>query len=974
MKKLIPTAAGGLPPEAWLTILSRRLILSMALITLLSGAVLHAQTYVKLSALPSSSPDSVTMLSVQDLSGTTYVNRKLYLKDLASYLGVNNNIAAFFLNPGDFIVSGGDSISINWNSANSGISSLTSGMIDSALGYIPVSPSDTTAMLSYLQSLINAGTTALLVNINSKLNGYLTALPSLSGDVTSSGNNVYLNPTGVTAGTYTNPSVKVNPEGRIDSISNGSPGGVASFNGRTGAVIPGVGDYTASMVGLGSVTNNLQLNASALSNDSSFSANSPSLVPTQHAVRTYVLSTMASGTAGVSSFNGRTGAVNPAFGDYTPSMVGLGNVTNRSTANDSLNALNAAAADTSALLNYLLELLNGRQAAGVYIIPSDTAAMLVYMQALINADTTALLNYINAKLNGLSSAGVSSVTAVSPLVSSGGTSPSISLSASGVAPGSYTNSNITVNSQGLITSASNGSGSGSSEVYWNTVSGTPTRANNYSFTITDNSGVNNYSSLYDRGTVLKWTDSGTKMAMINSSIYASNTVTITVMGDSISSTATMSSMMYAIDKAISIPFSRNGAMTLGIDIAGHFYADKTYKVFGIDCYHGSPGTSGSTIYNVVVQPTNPLWIAVGAGINTIAYSQDGISWTGLGTSIFSIQGNAVAYNGSMWIAVGQGSNTIAYSTNGTNWTAVSGSTSIFSTSGLCIAWNGNVWIAGGSGTNTMAYSTNGINWTAISGSASIFTSACRGIAWNGNMWVAVGNGTNSIAYSSVNTGTSGWTVVTNSTSIFSTQGNGVAWNGSIWLAAGYGSNSIAYSINGTSWTGEGNFTNEAYQIGWNGNLWVLAGYYSEGIAYSSNGITWTNTNTNLFNYSTYCVATNGFLWLTGGVIQNNNSIAYSTNGSTWTGETTNTLFSSAVFGIACSIEPAYFPPIGQSSLLPSPLCIASDTFNVQGEAANSGTILNFGNIVLINCTAVSSVAPYNFYGYLFVFPYNNIYK
>ncbi|MDR3723304.1 MAG: hypothetical protein P4K83_02290 [Terracidiphilus sp.] len=33
-------------------------------------------------------------------------------------------------------------------------------------------------------------------------------------------------------------------------------------------------------------------------------------------------------TSGVSSFNGRTGAVSPASGDYTPSMVGLGNVSN----------------------------------------------------------------------------------------------------------------------------------------------------------------------------------------------------------------------------------------------------------------------------------------------------------------------------------------------------------------------------------------------------------------------------------------------------------------------------------------------------------------------------------------------------------------------------------------------------------------------------------------------------------------------
>ncbi len=35
-----------------------------------------------------------------------------------------------------------------------------------------------------------------------------------------------------------------------------------------------------------------------------------------------------SGTADVTSFNGRTGVVVPASGDYTPAQVGLGNVTN----------------------------------------------------------------------------------------------------------------------------------------------------------------------------------------------------------------------------------------------------------------------------------------------------------------------------------------------------------------------------------------------------------------------------------------------------------------------------------------------------------------------------------------------------------------------------------------------------------------------------------------------------------------------
>ncbi|MGA9884068.1 MAG: hypothetical protein WBQ34_10145 [Candidatus Acidiferrales bacterium] len=54
---------------------------------------------------------------------------------------------------------------------------------------------------------------------------------------------------------------------------------------------------------------------------------------------------------------------------------------------------------------------------------------------------------------------VTGVTGTAPIVSSGGTTPAISLATSGVSAGSYTNASITVGANGLLTSASNG-GSG----------------------------------------------------------------------------------------------------------------------------------------------------------------------------------------------------------------------------------------------------------------------------------------------------------------------------------------------------------------------------------------------------------------------------------------------------------------------------------------------------------------------------------
>lgn len=286
-------------------------------------------------------------------------------------------------------------------------------------------------------------------------------------------------------------------------------------------------------------------------------------------------------------------------------------------------------------------------------------------------------------------------------------------------------------------------------------------------------------------------------------------------------------------------------------------------------------------------------IGVGQGSNNIAYSTDGINWTGVtGKSIFSSIGFGVAWSGTRWVAVGDGTNSIAYSNNGISWTGLGKSVFDYA---LQVAWSGTRFVAVGSGTNSIAYSSDGINWTGVTGK-NIFSGYGQGVAWNGTRFVAVGSN-NAIAYSSDGIN---WTVASQSVLAY---GYGVTWGGGRWVAVGYGStHNIAYSSDGISWTGTSGktiFSEGGYAVASNGSRFVAGGYDTNTLAYSNDGISWTGLGKTIFTGSSgsgvgRAVAWIGTRWLAGGY--STNGLAYSSDGINWTGLGTS-IFDTC-FGIA----------------------------------------------------------------------------
>lgn len=88
----------------------------------------------------------------------------------------------------------------------------------------------------------------------------------------------------------------------------------------------------------------------------------------------------------------------------------------------------------------------------------------------------------------IANTGVTNIVVTAPISSTFGSTPTLSLTASGVSAGSYTNTDLTVDANGLITAASNGSGGGSVSYPLNGPNDSAS-APNYSWTNASNSGL-----------------------------------------------------------------------------------------------------------------------------------------------------------------------------------------------------------------------------------------------------------------------------------------------------------------------------------------------------------------------------------------------------------------------------------------------------------------------------------------------------
>jgi len=370
--------------------------------------------------------------------------------------------------------------------------------------------------------------------------------------------------------------------------------------------------------------------------------------------------------------------------------------------------------------------------------------------------------------------------------------------------------------------------------------------------------------------------------------------------------------------------------------------------------------------------------------NTMAYSQDGISWVPL-ISPFLSQCSGIAYSEiqNKWMALGIGATTMAYSLDGLTWIGLGNS--VFATQGNRIAYSSsqNLWMATGLGTNNLAYSRDGIKWTY---SNTPFNAQANDVVFSNNFqrWVAVGalNTNNAIAYSfdGIN-----WTGL--GVSIFGpvSQGYSVSFNPNVnqFIVGGQGiAGDYAYSLDGINWVDHANsFSTEIQGAAYGQGKWIITGnptFSNIPFASCTNVVSgvWTDSpSQTVISGGEYIVYHSRLdLWVAVG--EGANSIVYSNDSITWNGA--GSLFNSDGFIVAMS-NTLFVPPSNSisGSLSGNIFYNVSTIINSNSSVTLDGSLTIQGDLYIFGTLTLSNISSLNVTGLLsisgsIIYPFNSL--